>query len=136
MKVTIVNPKKKRVPLQKVKTVAEKTLKKFKVNKDVTVCFVDDRTIRKYNKKFLHKDKATDVISFYYENDPCYLGDVMVSVDAARRNSKIFGTGYHREIVLYVLHGILHLLGFDDRTAEGREKMERAQNNMLKQWRF
>ena len=131
MRVTVVNPKKKRIPLRKVKAVAESTMKRFSVDKDVSICFVDDVTIRQYNKQFLNKDRPTDVLAFEGD-DNVYLGDVIISVDTARANARQFKTTFDEELLLYVIHGVLHLLGFDDTTDTARKKMQRTQKTILR----
>ncbi|MCU0641314.1 MAG: rRNA maturation RNase YbeY [Candidatus Margulisbacteria bacterium] len=86
---------------------------------DVTI--VDDRTIHRLNKRFRHKDKPTDVLAFNYDAGPV-LGDVIISRPTTERNAKRFGVTYRQELKRLVIHGALHVLGYD----HGR-RMSRAE---------
>lgn len=91
---------------------------------EVTVVFVSDRRIAALHKKFLNIPGATDVLTFHH-------GEIVVSVETAQHNAKRFGCSAEDEIKLYVIHGLLHLLGFDDKTAEEAHAMEIAQARVL-----
>jgi len=112
-----------------------KSLKKAK-DAEVEVVFLDDKAIRKLNKQFKKEDSATDVLSFRIDRKEFgrqkFLGEVVVSLDTAVRNAKLFGTEFEYEIVRYVIHGILHLFGYDDQTEAGRFKMWHKQERLLK----
>ena len=107
----------------------------------VNVCFVDDEEIRGLNRDYLGHDYITDVVTFPMrserdgaEEDPLdgeLLGEVVVSVDTARRYSEERGTAFPRELSLYAIHGTLHLLGYDDAAPADRRKMRRAERRYL-----
>ena len=107
----------------------------------VNVCFVDDSEIRKLNRDYLGHDYATDVVTFPMrsvgeaaEGDPLeddLFGEVVVSVDTARRYAESRGVDLPRELALYAIHGVLHLLGYDDGEPAGRRKMRRAERRYL-----
>jgi probable rRNA maturation factor len=61
-----------------------------------------------------------------------YLGDIAISVDAARRQARIFDSTVSRELRLYLIHGVLHLLGYDDGTAKAARRMHRREEWLLK----
>lgn len=89
----------------------------------VNVVFVSDNAIKDLNRKFVGTNRPTDVLAFDLGEDQ----DIVVSVDAAVRQARIFKTSYEFELYLYVVHGILHMLGYDDKTARQRKLMnERA----------
>jgi len=97
---------------------------------------VDDHTIIDYNKRYLNHTEATDVISFPDgEFDPetecVHLGDILVSIETARNEAKSRRKRVRDEIVLYALHGLLHLLGMTDTDEASRRAMFRAQRNEL-----
>lgn len=99
--------------------------------------FLDDRKIRALNKKYKCEDRATDVLSFDLSATPVHkavplLGEIFISIDKARKNSKIFDTSLEEEFVLYVIHGILHLSGYDDESPKERVRMERKQEEILR----
>jgi probable rRNA maturation factor len=108
--------------------------------REVTVCFVEDREIARLNGKFRGKPKPTDVLSFPAngngassfpsENGARVLGDIAISPQAARRNAKLFGRTLDEEIRVLILHGVLHLAGYDHEVDDG--EMERVEMRMRK----
>jgi probable rRNA maturation factor len=108
-----------------VKKVVAATLKAEKTASSMSVLLTDDRRIRGINKRFLKHDYATDVISFE-------TGDLAVSVDTARRFAKELGIPYRQELARYLVHGTLHLLGYDDKKERDRKRMHKRQEALLK----
>lgn len=90
----------------------KKILKKEKAIGRIDVTLVDDKEIRKLNRKFRGKNKPTDVLAFPYGEEEI-LGDVIISKDTARRNAKRFGVKYREEIKRLTVHGVLHILGYN-----------------------
>lgn len=93
-------------------------------SKSVTVAFVSDRKIRELNKTFRGKNTATDVLSFPYEADEFnaeddFLGDIIISIEQAARQAKENDLDLETEIKQLILHGILHLCGYDHETDAG-----------------
>lgn len=85
----------------------------------VTIAFVRDKAIRKLNCQFRLTDRATDVLSFpAREND--YLGDVVISTDTAMSQAQEAGFAFEREVSELVIHGLLHLCGYDHETDDGK----------------
>jgi len=87
-----------------------------------TLALVRDARIQKLNRDFRGHDKPTDVLSFAaarYEDEPDYLGDIVVSVDTASRQAKRRGSNLRRELKVLSLHGFLHLLGHDHEKDDG-----------------
>ncbi|MBE3124871.1 MAG: rRNA maturation RNase YbeY [Acidobacteria bacterium] len=84
---------------------------------EVTLVFVGERAIRTLNRKFLKKDKPTDVLSFPLgekgADGKFYLGDIVIAVPVAFRQSRAKGHSLDRELRLLAIHGFLHLLGYD-----------------------
>lgn len=99
---------------------------------ELSVFFVGSAAMRHLNRKYRGEDRDTDVLAFPLEEGGGMLGDVVVSVERARRQARKWGTTLNREILLYLVHGILHLRGCDDMTVEGRKKMERRQDELLR----
>ena len=83
-----------------------------------TIAFVSDKKIRELNRQFRGIDKATDVLSFPSDG-PDELGDVAVSVDTAAAQAKENGLKFDEEIAQLILHGLLHLSGYDHETDNG-----------------
>lgn len=80
---------------------------------------VSDRRIRELNRRYRQQSVATDVLSFPVEENG-YLGDVVISVETARRQARRLGHGLLRELELLLLHGVLHLMGYDHESDTGQ----------------
>ena len=91
---------------------------------EINVVLVADRRIRRIHQDFMGLDSSTDVITFQH-------GDIVLSVETARRQATQYRSNLTHEVQLYVIHGLLHLCGYDDRTAAGRGEMNRLQEEML-----
>ena len=98
-----------------------------KRNIELEIVFLSDMAIKPFNRKYKHSNRATDVLSF--DLDSC--GQILISSDMALRNSRIFNTPLEEELVLYVIHGILHLFGYDDEKPKDRLKMFKKQDSIL-----
>jgi probable rRNA maturation factor len=99
----------------------------------VSVAIVDDGTIHRLNREYLQHDAPTDVLSFMLEqNEKTLDGEVVVSVDTAVATAARFGWTTADELLLYVVHGTLHLLGYDDQSPDAlREMRERERHYLL-----
>lgn len=95
-----------------------------------TIAFVSDKRIRELNQQFRGVDKATDVLSFPDE-DPDNLGDVAISVETAARQAKDNGLSFDNEVAQLILHGLLHLSGYDHETDNG--EMNRLELRLRRQ---
>lgn len=80
--------------------------------KELSILFTDDTEICNLNNDFRGKNKATDVLSFPLEKND-YLGDIAISVQTARKQAKAYGTSLRSEILRLLIHGILHLEGYE-----------------------
>ena len=99
---------------------------------EISLLITDDETIRKYNKEYRNKDRATDVLSFPIEDD-IILGDVAISFETAKRQSEEAEINIDREVAFLFIHGLLHLLGYDHETSqEDEEEMFALQEKILK----
>lgn len=100
----------------------------------ISIIFCDNRFISAINKKFLKHLGPTDVISFPLKDtyDPDYLGEIIVSVEEAVKSAKKLNCPWQDELFLYVVHGILHLLGYKDYTLYQRKLMQKKQESVLR----
>jgi len=102
---------------------------------DVSVAIVSDEAIRAVHRDYLGDDTPTDVISFTLreEDDPdALLGELVVSIDTAHSEAKARGIPLAEEVCRYVIHGTLHLLGYEDDTPAKRKKMHARQEEILR----
>ena len=99
----------------------------------LSVALVDDRAIRRLHRDHLAIDSATDVLAFPLAGAPGgALGEVVASAETARREAAARGHPAADELLLYVVHGLLHLLGFDDHTEGDRRRMRAAERRALR----
>jgi probable rRNA maturation factor len=112
--------------------IAQKTLRAEKASAKtvLTIYITTDAEIRKLNRQFHATDTATDVLSFPSAM-PEYLGDIVISYDTAKRQSQDAGWRIADELDLLAVHGVLHLLGYDDLTPRKRAKMWQRQEEIL-----
>jgi probable rRNA maturation factor len=98
----------------------------------ISVIFIGDRKMIKLNTDYLGHTCTTDVLSFPLSDDTRNLeGEVYVNLDQAKRQGKEFGVTFIEEESRLVVHGILHLIGYDDRTKSEKEKMTARENRYL-----
>lgn len=79
---------------------------------ELSILFTDDSGIKALNRQYLGKNRPTDVLSFSMD-DPAIIGDIVISVDRAKEQSKEFGVSLNEELARLLVHGLLHLLGYD-----------------------
>jgi rRNA maturation RNase YbeY len=103
----------------------------------LSILFVGDRAMRSLNRKYRHKDRTTDVLSFSFREgafsdiQPDFLGDIIISVPTAARQAAAAGHGLGREINMLLIHGLLHLLGYDHETSDREARRMRAREAAL-----
>lgn len=99
----------------------------------ISVVLCGDKFISKLNRKFFKKSLATDVISFPLQDADTakYLGEVVVSVEQAKKMCGFYGKKWQEELTLYLIHGILHLVGYNDIEKKEKIIMERKQEEIL-----
>ena len=90
----------------------------------LSIAVVSDRAIRPLNRRYLQHDYATDVLSFLLDSGPGWLdGEIIVSADTAASQAPQYDSSAEAELLLYVIHGALHLVGYDDTTPAERKRM-------------
>lgn len=99
---------------------------------ELSVLLVSSEHIRRLNARFAGDDYSTDVLSFpMLEDDDTLLGDVVISPDVAQRNAGRFGRSLGEELDTLLVHGTLHLLGYDHQKKEDRANMDRRMKQIL-----
>ncbi len=120
--------KKHRINERFVGEIARSILKALKKeNKELEIIFLSDAAIKPVNRKYKQSDCTTDVLSFNLGS----CGQILISSDMALSNSRVFNTPFEKELVLYVIHGVLHLFGYDDEKSKDRSRMLRKQDSIL-----
>lgn len=112
---------------------AEWIVARFKLRSlTASISIVDDPTIHRLNREHLDHDWPTDVISFVFDNEGGEVdGEIIASIDTAARLAQQAAWPAKDELLLYIIHGLLHLAGLDDIAAEDRQKMRQAERDCL-----
>ena len=98
---------------------------------DVNVIFCSDPYILEVNKKYLGHDYYTDIITFDYCEGKTLSGDLFISVDSVRENASFYGSSFEDELHRVIVHGVLHLIGYDDHTDKEKKKMRSKEDQYL-----
>ncbi|MBO8451768.1 MAG: rRNA maturation RNase YbeY [Bacteroidetes bacterium] len=111
-----------------LRMVAESEVKRLG---DISIIFCSDNYILDVNQRYLEHDYFTDIITFDYCEGDRLSGDLFISVDSVRENSLEYGTEFKDELNRVIVHGILHLIGYDDHTDEDVMTMREKENYYL-----
>lgn len=125
------------ISTKRLKNIALFTLEycSYDASIQLNILITDNKTIQKFNKRFLNRDVPTDVIAFRYDDykHSCVYGDIAISSQMARENANRFNLPWEQELILYVIHGILHILGYSDKSPHLKKKMQKVEDSILKQ---
>jgi len=127
--IEINNNTKSKIDLSLVKTVVEKFLKKYKINKNISIAFIGDKAMQILNKKYRGINKTTDILSFAGEDD--FFGELIIDYLQIKRQYKKFNDNIEQELIFILVHGLFHLMGYDDNTEKEIKKMEKLGNKFI-----
>ncbi len=149
--IEISNKTKSKINIKLVKGVAQKFLKYYNIKRrlaavpplarsgsdhanvnkvELSIAFVGDKVMRRLNREYRGIDKITDVLAFSGEDE--FLGEVIINYAQVKRQAKKFGNNIQQELIFILVHGLLHLLGYDDKAEKGRLEMERMGEEFIK----
>lgn len=111
-----------------LKMVAESEIKRIG---DISIIFCSDNYILDVNMKYLQHDYFTDIITFDYCEKNILSGDLFISVDSVKENSIFYKTEFEEELNRVIVHGLLHLIGYDDHCDEDIKVMREKENYYL-----
>ena len=103
-----------------------------KVPGDLNYIITDDSNILEINKEFLKHDYFTDVIAFGYNDGKIVRGEIYISIDTVFRNAQNYKVSLNKELLRVIIHGTLHLCGYDDDSAKMKELMHELEDKWLK----
>lgn len=98
---------------------------------EIAYIFCNDEKILEINREFLKHDFYTDIISFDYSEGEIISGDIFISLDTVRSNSQKYTSDYREELYRVIIHGVLHLCGFNDNSEEESTAMRNAEDQAL-----
>ena len=127
----------RRVDLRLLRRVAQALLHDTQPNAsfDLGIYLVAAPEMTRLNETFLRHKGLTDVITFNYaepRDQPCLNGEIFICLDEAASQARRFHTTWQSELVRYVVHGVLHLLGYDDRNSRARRRMKAAEDALVR----
>lgn len=99
----------------------------------VTLVFGTDDWLLEKNKEFLNHDYYTDIITFDYSEDTLISGDLLISIDRVEDNAKAHNVSRETELMRVIVHGVLHLIGYNDKTTEESKIMRKKEDYYLSQ---
>lgn len=103
----------------------------------LSISFISSKELKVINKKYLHHDYATDIITFNYSRKMKLIdGEILISFKDAEVNAKKYKSNYSKEICRLIIHGVLHLLNYDDNTKKSRIIMKQMENKLIKRNNF
>jgi probable rRNA maturation factor len=124
------------IDFARFREIAQSVLSDEKIKEaKVTLAFVDNPTIHRLNKQFLNHDEPTDVLSFPMSSPSakCLEGEIVIGVEVAAAQAAERRHDVGMEMALYVIHGLLHLCGYDDHDPADIERMREAERYHLRQ---
>ncbi len=102
-----------------------------KITGEITYIFCSDSYLLKMNQEHLNHDTLTDIITFDYSQAGIISGDIFISIDRIRDNSKDFKVNFEDELTRVMAHGILHLIGFNDKSEKEQSIMTEEENKAI-----
>ena len=121
-----------RIPKRKVRTWVNQCITaNSKRTGDINYIFCSDEYLRQINIEYLNHDYYTDIITFNYNDDSLVSGDIYISLERVRDNAEEFEVSFHTELQRVVIHGVLHLIGFNDHTDDDKVKMRAAEDESI-----
>jgi len=121
--IEINNKTRSKINVKLIEKVTAKFLIYHKINKDVSIAFVGDTVIRSLNKEHRGIDRVTDVLAFAGDGED--FGELIIDYSQIKRQAKSFAGSAEKELAFILVHGLLHLMGYEDKTAKGKKKMEK-----------
>lgn len=102
----------------------------------INIIFCSEQYLLNLNKEYLNHDYYTDVITFNFSEEKVISGDIFISISRVKENASMYDNSFFAELHRMIIHGILHLLGFDDTTRDNKSVMTKEENKWLAHLNF
>jgi len=110
-------------------------LKSYRLDeKEVSIALVGDKTVKKLNKIYLGVNRLTDVLAF--GGDKNFLGEIIIAYPQIIRQARRYKNTAKGELAFILVHGLLHLVGYDDKTKRAKQKMEKLSEKFFRSFKF
>jgi rRNA maturation RNase YbeY len=120
---------------KKVRGIVDKVIaRQGYVSGDLNFILTNDKKVVELNSKFLNRDYFTDVIAFEYNEGSIISGDIFISTETVKANAINYKVSYNEEMVRVMIHGVLHLCGFKDKSDNEKKEMRMMEDYWLKMW--
>lgn len=131
--IEINNKTKSRININLVKRITDKfLLVNKKKDRDVSIAFIGDSKMKELNAIYRDRDRVTDILAFPDEDDD--LGELIINYAQIKRQAKKFSNNTEEELVFILVHGLLHLIGYEDESEEGKGEMEKLGKKFIKKY--
>ena len=98
---------------------------------EISIIFCSDDYLLKINKKYLNHDYFTDIITFNYNENNTIIGDLFISIDRVKENAKELKVDFNNELYRVIIHGVLHLCGYNDKTQDQQKEIRTKEDEYL-----
>ena len=103
----------------------------------LSISFIKSSELLKINREYLGHDYETDIITFNYSKKKKIIdGEILISFEEAKQNAKKYNVSFEKELMRLVIHGVLHLLRFDDKNAISKKIMKKEENKLINRFNF